>query len=71
MELYLKSCIKTFIDSGAVMFMLFSFSLLAIGGQPLAFPCAAGSSGITATNSGIFHRIQCVNPGKETLERYE
>lgn len=38
MELYLKSCIKIFIDSGAVMFMLFSFSLLVIGGQPLAFP---------------------------------
>lgn len=49
-ELYLKSCIKIFIDSGAVMFVLFSFSLLAIGGgQPLAFPCAAGSSDIAAT----------------------
>lgn len=31
------------------MFVLFSFSLLAIGGQPLAFPCAAGSSDIAAT----------------------
>jgi len=49
MELYLKSCIKIFIDSGAVMFMLFSFPLLAIGGQPLAFPHAGGSSDITAT----------------------
>lgn len=48
-ELYLKSCIKIFIDSGAVMFVLFSFSLLAIGGQPLAFPHAAGSSDSAAT----------------------
>lgn len=37
------------------MFMLFSFSLLAIGGQPLAFPRAGGSSDITATV--IFNQI--------------
>lgn len=48
-ELYLKSHIKIFIDSGAAVFVLFSFSLLAIGGLPLAFPRAAGSSDIAAT----------------------
>lgn len=53
-ELYLKSCIKIFIDSGAVMFVLFSFSLLAIGGQPLASPPAAGSCDIAATGTQEF-----------------
>lgn len=36
------------------MFMLFSFSLVAIGGQPLAIPRAAGSGDIAATVSQSF-----------------